>query len=432
MLAAALAAALVQPAEAAAPGSTVATLNPAQMFKLAQQLEAEGSIADAEAALRALAGDPDLAIRNEARFRLAQLLERQGKPRDAAAWLRRLLDEQPDAARPRLELARILAALGDDRGASRELRQAQAAGLPPDVARVVDRFQTALRSQARLGGTFELALAPDTNINRATALSIINDSIELSPDAVATSGVGLAATGQAFARLPIGTRLNLLPRVSGAARLYGQNQFNDISIDSRIGLERVAVSGGRLTGSLGGERRWFGGRVFTDALSVSLDWLRPVSRTAQVTLNAGVSQLRFPRNGLQDGTLYQLASSYEFALAPRSGAAISASAARQTALDPAFASTSAGLSGLVFRDVGRTTVFGSLAARRFVSDAPLFLFPEPRREWLVRAAVGGTFRQAAARGLAPVVRLSVEHNASNTELFQYTRVAVEIGLGRAF
>lgn len=409
-----------------------ATLNPAQMFALAQRLDAASLSDGVKAVLEALTDDPDLVIRNEARFRLAQLLERQGDVRGAAVLLRRLIDEQPDAARARLELARLLVKLGDDAGARRELRQAQASGLPPDVARVVDRFQTALRSQAPFGGSFELAIAPDSNINRATSSTTIDGDIILGPDAVQQSGIGLLATGQGFARLGLGSGLNLLPRLSGAARLYRDGQFNDIAVDARIGLERVAGNGGRLTGSVGAEKRWFGGRLFTDTVSVSADWLRPVNRKAQVTVNAVIGRLRFARNSFQDGELYQLAGAYEFALGARSGGAVSVNGARQTAVDPGFASWSGGLSALAFRDVGRTTLFTTVSARRFAADEALFLFDAPRREWLVRGTIGGTFRQAAVRGLAPVLRVSVERNTSNIDLFRYTRVAVELGLGRAF
>ena len=74
-----------------------------------------------ETAYRALAGDPDIELRSEARFRLALMLaDRMGRVRDAAVELRRILDERPDAARVRLELARMDAMLGRLGAAERE------------------------------------------------------------------------------------------------------------------------------------------------------------------------------------------------------------------------------------------------------------------------------------------------------------------------
>ncbi|MBB3858810.1 hypothetical protein GGQ88_000050 [Novosphingobium hassiacum] len=80
----------------------------------------------------------------------------------------------------------------------------------------------------------------------------------------------------------------------------------------------------------------------------------------------------------------------------------------------------------------RTTLFTSLTARRLSADAPFFLFVEPRREWLVRGVVGGTFRQATIAGFAPVVRLIAERNSSTVALFEYRRLAAEIGITKAF
>lgn len=128
---------------------------------------------------------------------------------DAAIAFRALLDEQPNAPRVRLELARALAAIGDDGGARRQIRQAQAAGLPPEVAVTVGRFDRALRSRKPWGGTFELALAPDSNINRATQARVLDTIIApltLSEDARAQSGHGVRLAGQATYRPRQGSR----------------------------------------------------------------------------------------------------------------------------------------------------------------------------------------------------------------------------------
>ncbi len=101
--------------------------------------------------LTALVRDPDLRVRNEARFRVAMLAIRDEDWKLAATWLRAIVDEEPGAQRARLELARVLAEMDDIDGARRTLRQAQAGSLPPDVARLVDRFSSALREHAGHG-----------------------------------------------------------------------------------------------------------------------------------------------------------------------------------------------------------------------------------------------------------------------------------------
>ena len=105
------------------------------------------------------------------------MLEAQNRFADAAVLYRAILDEQPGAQRVRLQLARALLFAGDEGGAARALRQAQAGGLPPDVQQVVAQFQGALRAVQPVGGLLEVALAPSTNINRATRSNTLDTVI---------------------------------------------------------------------------------------------------------------------------------------------------------------------------------------------------------------------------------------------------------------
>lgn len=210
---------MAAPRQELSPPSTQevrAGLSAVEVFRLADAALANGRPQDAEVFYRALAKDADAEIRAEARFRLAMLLDRLGRRRAAAVELRALLDEKPNAGRARIELARVLASIGDEGSARRELRQAQAAGLPPEVALMVDQFATALRSRKPIGASFEFALVPDSNINRATdaaTLDTVIAPLDLSRDARKTSGLGVRAAGQAFLRAPIASNLSFLPRV---------------------------------------------------------------------------------------------------------------------------------------------------------------------------------------------------------------------------
>lgn len=405
-----------------------------ELFALAAQAEAAGRPGDAETMYRALARDPDAEVRAESRFRLAQLLERMGRKREAATTYRALLDEKPGAARVRLELARLLTQMGDEGAARRELRQAQAGGLPPQVAQIVDQFAAALRSRKPWGASLEVALVPDSNVNRATdaaTLDTVLAPLQLSRDAREQSGIGARAAGQLYARVPIAANLSLVPRVSGQGDFYRQSRFDDVSASALIGLE-WSLGRDRLRPSAGGTQRWYGGSPYARTATAAIDWQHPLGTRAQLTTSATVADTQYRGNALQNGLLLNGAVAYERAFSPRAGGSITLSATRQNARDPGYATASGAVSLLGWHEFGRTTVYATAGVRRLEGDARLFLFPERRKDWNLSLGAGATFRRLQLHGFAPVVRLDWEHNQSTVGIYDFTRKAATIGLTRAF
>ena len=418
----------------AAAAAPVAGLSAVQLFRLASEALANARTADAEAIYRALTQDRGIEVRTEARFRLALLLSQQGRHAEAAVLLRRILDDKPGASRVRLELARVLALMGREREARRALRQAEAGGLPKEVRLAVDQFRNALRSVQPYGGSFEVALAPDTNLNRATAsrtLDTIIAPLDLSRDARAQSGIGLRLSGQAFARVPVGAQVSLVPRLSAEALLYGRSRFDDVSTAALVGLE-WRVGKDRLTPSVGETYRLYGNHPYawTDAATVA--WLHPAGPRAQIDASLSASRIHNRRNALESGTLLDMTLAYERALSRSTGASLTLSATRQAARDPGYSTASGGGTLLVWRDFGRITAFGSVGVRRLEGDARIFLFTDRRREWLLRASAGATLRRFTVAGFAPVVRVTAERNASTVGIYDYRRLAFDLGLTRAF
>ncbi|UYY79080.1 surface lipoprotein assembly modifier [Sphingomonas sp. R1] len=430
-----IALALALPAPAAPVQTTEQRqVSAVELFALAAKAEGAGRPDDAETMYRALARDPDAEIRAEARFRLGQLLERMGRKREAATTYRALLDEKPDAARVRLELARLLTQLGDEGAARRELRQAQAGGLPPQVAQLVDQFAAALRSRKPWGASLEVALVPDSNVNRATdaaTLDTVLAPLQLSRDAREQSGIGARIGGQLYARVPVAANLALVPRVSGQGDFYDRGRFNDVSASALVGLE-WSLGRDRLRPSIGGTQRWYGGSPYARTATAAIDWQHPLGSRAQLTTSATIADTRYRGNRLQDGLLLNGAIAYERAFSARAGGSLTLSATRQTANDPGYATAGGGASLLGWREFGRTTVYATIGLRRLEGDARLFLFPQRRKEWNVSLGLGGTFRRLQIHGFAPIVRLDWERNRSTVGIYDYVRKAATIGLTRAF
>jgi outer membrane protein len=432
----ALALGLMHIALLAAPGRASAPegLSPADMFTLAQAMRDAHRPRDAEAIFDALAHDPDPEIRAEARFRKGMLQAEEKHYRAAAVTFRALLDEKPNAARVRLELARMLALMGNEVAARRAFREAEAAGLPPDLAIAVDRFARSLPAGKPLGGSMELSFLPDTNINRATNARMLDTVIApltLSDDARSKSGLGIRASGQGYLRLPLNDTLSIVPRLSGQGDLYRQQDFDDISGTASLALEWQMRSN-RITPSVGESWRWYGQSLYARTQVLALGWLHPTGPRGQLEVQLNAGRAHYVKNPLQSGGLYSGSLTYERALSGRTGASLSVDVARQAASDPGYATWSGGGTLLGWRTMGRTTLFASVGLHRLVGDERLFLFPERRSEWFYQASVGATLRRLALAGFAPLIRLSYERNRSTVGLYDYHRLSSQVGVTRAF
>jgi hypothetical protein len=434
------AAALTAPAPSfGARGGTIAaatrSLSAAQMFALAYEARDRGDASLAEAIYRAMFVDSSSDIRLEARFRLAKLEAKRGNLGRAAILLRQIVDQRPAAAPARLELAGLLERMGDKDGAWRQVRAIHAAGLPPNVARLVDRYSEALRAQRRFGASFEIALAPDSNINRATrsdTLGTVLGDFQIAEEGKARSGTGLSLHAQAYRRLPLGGGdASLLVRLTGLADLYKAKKFNDIAADLAVGPE-LNLGRDRLQLELGATQRWYGQKRFMRSARAAATLSHPLGSRTLLRMSGSAALVDNQLNDLQDGKTFSGQIGIERALTPTTGVAASFGIDRQSLKDPGY-STTGWRGGLtLWRDIGRMTLTLGGELGRLQADERLTLFPHKRTDRYSRFSVGATFRQLQFRGFAPVARFSIERNRSSVEFYDYRRTRTEIGVVRAF
>lgn len=417
------------------PAPQSVTLTPAGLFLFADRARDAGDFATAMAAYRALSANPDAEIRTEARFRLALMLaDKQQKYRDAAIELRNILDEKPNAARVRLELARMHAQIGNIAAAGRELRAAEAAGLPPEVLQLVRFYASALDARKPFGGGLEVALVPDSNVNRATrsnTLGTVLGELTLDDAAKARSGVGLAVRGQTYARLPLGARTSLLARLSASADIYRAHRFDDYVVGFQIGPELTPGSD-RIALSVGPAWRWYGTDPYSFTIASNASWQHPLSKRAQLRVEAGLARMDNRRNALQDSTLWSLSAGIDRAFSARLGGGILFYGTRDAARDPGYATASGGMNAYLFREMGKTTAVVSLGYGHLEGDERLGLYPQRRRDDRLVASLSATFRQVRIGSIAPLARVRWERNKSTIELYDYNRIAGEIGITAAF
>ena len=438
MLAAALAFSVAATSVGGGPGAPPArtlVLAPAQMFRLAEVAEGRADLRLAFAIYAALEDSPDPDIRAEARFRHAKRLLGESRNSDAAVLLRQILDEKPKAVPVRLALAQLLDRMGDKDAAWREIRAAQAIGLPPAVARLVDRYSEALRAARPQGASLEIALAPDSNINRATrsdTLGTVLGDFEIDKDGKARSGTGLSVHGQAYRRLALGDGdTSLLVRLSGLADLYKRTEFNDIAVDLAAGPE-LQWGETRVHLEAGATQRFFGQKPYLRSARLGATVARPLGRRTLLRLSGSAALVDNQRNDLQDGKSYSAGLDLERALSATTGVVFNLSGDREQLKDPGYATTGwrGGLS--LWRDLGRVTLTAGAQFGRLHADERLVLFPDTRRDRYSSFSLGATFRQMQWRGFAPVARFTVERNQSSIAFYDYRRTRTEIGVVRAF
>ncbi|HXG80371.1 MAG TPA: surface lipoprotein assembly modifier [Sphingomicrobium sp.] len=409
-------------------------LTTSQLFSLAALAQQRGDVATAQSAYRALADNPDPDIRNEARYRHALLLRSAGANKDAAVLLRRIVDDRPDAGAARLQLATTLQALGDEEGAWRELRALRTTELPPTVARFVDRLSASLQATKPLGFQLELALAPNSNINRATrsdTLGTVIGDFTIDDGTKGKSGVGAAIRGAAHARWRLSDRIVLQARASTEASLYRDKDFNDISLDLSAGPEfRLGPS--RLSFELGGVRQWYGMRPYQRGVRLAGAASVPIDAVSRARLDLGARLVDNRLNNLQDGKGLGLRLRYERALSADLMVAASLGADRFKARDDAYSTRSWQFGLSAYRDIGRMTVSAGVDIGRVEADERLVLLPEARKDRLTRFTIGIVNRNMTVAGFAPMTRLVMERNKSTVEFYDYKRTRVEFGVTRAF
>lgn len=408
-------------------------LSTTEMFSLADQAIAEKRLVEAEALLTALLADRDADIRNEAAFRLAKLEAAAGRKRDAAVRMRRILDDQPDAQPVRLELAALLAKMGDENAARRELRHARTGNLPPEVIQMVDRFSQTLRSSKPFGGSVQLGISSDSNINRATrsdTLGTVIGDFVLDGDAKERSGHGLSIDSQTFGRLPVG-RHQLALTLSQSSDLYRHKRFNDVAAAITAGPE-LSLDSARLNLSLGVTRRWFGGMRMTNGLLAQAIVTGPLGSSTQGRFGATASKIVNHRNPLESGRTYSAGIEVEKAMTPRMGVGLSLSAARLDLRDPGYSNRSVQAGVVAYQALGRATLIGTISLGRLVADDRIALYPDKRQDWSSKLGLGATFRKVEFMGFSPSVQFRWERNISSIEIYDYRRRSVEFGVARAF
>src|SRR5690606_12017484 len=242
----------------------------------------------------------------------------------------------------------------------------------------------------------------------------------LDEDAQAKSGVGLSLKGQAYHRVPLSMKTDLLLRASTSADLYRDMDFSDLagSVQAgpqwRWGSDRFSLAGTATW-------RWYGLDPYSFSYGATGNWQHPLSQRTQLRIDGNMLFEDNKRNESQDGERYTLAAGIDHAFTPRFGGGLQLNGSRFSAADPGYATASGGLRAYLFREIGQTTAVLNLGYDHLEADKRLFLYPERRKDDHYSVSISGTFRQLRIGTLAPIARVRYDRNVSTVEIYDYDR-----------
>lgn len=149
-------------------GTKTIQLDSVQVMQLAGSFVDAGKYDKAKQILTTVPQTGNLALEIERWFLLAQIAQKQGDFETAIKIYRKILDDQPDLARIRFELATCYMHTKQWYRADYHLRLAMAgADLPDEVRQVMNYYRWIVRQNKNWNVWFNFGAAPDNNINNA-------------------------------------------------------------------------------------------------------------------------------------------------------------------------------------------------------------------------------------------------------------------------
>ena len=204
--------------------------------------------------------------------------EREALLDEAVAALRAILIDRPGLVRVRLELARAFFMKEDDELARRHFEQVLAGRPHPAVAANVGRFLKTIRDRRRWRGSFGLAVAPDSNLNTASANRTIwldtpfgRLPFTLSEESARKSGIGLSVWGGGEYQHPLNARWRLRAGANAAAREYAGHIFDSHFMAGHVGPRWLIDPQAEASLLATVQRQWTGGAPESDQYGLRLE-----------------------------------------------------------------------------------------------------------------------------------------------------------------
>jgi hypothetical protein len=371
----------------------------------------------------------------EAIFMLGLIAVAEQQYDAAIAYFRQILAAEPERERVRLELARAFFLQGDYDNAERNFRFARAGDLPVEVRANIDQYLAAIQRLKRWSYDVAIALADDTNVNGATTahqVDIYGLPFTLSDDARATSGVGVMVdVGGEWAPLLSNT---LKARIGGRVRRleYGGGDFDDMTVSAYAG-ESLLFPRWQIDVLVTGFQRWYGNSPYSQGAGGRVGFLYAMSQRVQIGLGLNGQQVSYETAIGYDGPVMSTDLQIAYTITPSSVVRLIAGVGEQRSEVRALANTTRWVAVNYYRDLPFGFSAGIEPALLWTEfRAPLAAFGVTRSDttWAIKFDLLN--RRLEYRGFAPRLSFIYVDQASNIELYRYSRSQIQIGLTRQF
>ncbi|MBO4745547.1 MAG: DUF560 domain-containing protein [Alphaproteobacteria bacterium] len=280
-------------------------------IKLAGNLVDRGDYEHASQILTMMPETDNTAVETERWYLLAQIFQRTGDYDDAIKIYREILDERPDLAKVRYELALCYMAKEQWYRADYQLRLAMAGDdIPQRVKQQMMYYRYVARQNKRWNVWFNFGAAPDNNVNQATGG---NECImyggypfchEL-PKPEKAIGYNLSLGGNY--EFVLSDQWRWKNEANIYINMYDKHQYDDLYLSVSSGPRYIWENGDVWLAGIA-SRRWYGGEKYNWSAGGKLDTHYDWTRKFSTGLSLRVMQNTFDENGkFMDGETYSVA-----------------------------------------------------------------------------------------------------------------------------
>ena len=316
-------------------------LDSVQVIQLAGGFMDAGKYDKAEQILTKIPKTGNPALEIERWFLLGQISARRGDYDTAIKIFRKILDDQPDLARIRFELAICYMKTGRWYRADYHLRLAMAGDdLPDDVRKMMSYYRYVVRQNKNWNVWFNFGAAPDNNVNQATGGTECVNTIFgpmcrelLEPE----SAVGMNFILGGNYEFKFGEHWRWKSDANIYTNIYNKHKFDDLYLSTSTGPRYVWNNGDVwLAGVVA--RRWYGWDEYNWSVGGKLDINYDFTRKLSGGLSLRILNNKYDEYGpWMNGQTYSANSRLSYSLDATKYIVLRGGIERETAKDDVYA-----------------------------------------------------------------------------------------------